>query len=81
MARTPGGQGAQDNSQRQAAEPEREREDEAKTSQESGNVREEASITAYGIQDKVNHPFYLQGVLEPLQAILYEAVPNHLEPF
>lgn len=79
VSRTPGRQGAQDNSQSQAAEPERERKDETKTSQKSSNVREETSITPNRIQDKVNHPFYLQGVLEPPQAILSEAVPNHLE--
>ena len=79
VPRTPGGQRPQDNSQSQAAEPERKRQDETEASKESSNVREEASITTDSIQDKVNHPFHLQAVLEPLRAILSEAVPNHLE--
>lgn len=70
VPRTPGGKRAQDNSQRQAADPKRSREDETKTSQESGNMRKEASIPTDSIQNKVNHPFHLQGVLKPLRAIL-----------
>lgn len=81
VPRTPRGQRPQNNSQRQAAQAERKREDEAKTSKESSNVRKKASIAANGIQDKVNHPFHLQAVLEPLQAILSEAVPYHPERF
>lgn len=70
VARTPGGQRPQDNSQSQATEPKGERENKAKTSEESSNMREEASIPPDSIQNKVNHPFYLQGVLKPVQAIL-----------
>lgn len=79
VPRTPGGKRAKDNSQSQAAETERERKDETKASQESSNVRKETSIPTNSIQDKVNHPFHLQGVLKPPQAILSEAEPNHLE--
>ena len=69
MARTPGGQRPQDNSQSQTAKTKGERQNKTETDKKSGNVREEASIAAYGIQDKINQPYYLQGVLKPLQAI------------
>lgn len=78
VARAPGGQGAQDNSQSQAAKTEGERQNKTEAGKEGSNVREEASIPANGKQDKVNHPFHLQGVLKPLRAILSEAGPNHL---
>lgn len=77
VTRTPRGKRTKDNSQSQAAKTKRKWQDETETGKEGSNVREEASIPANGIQDKVNHPFYLQGVLRPVQEILSEAVLNH----
>lgn len=69
VARTPGGQGAQDNRQSQATKTKGKRQNETKTSKKGSNMREETSIPPDSIQDKVNHLFYLQGTLKPLQAI------------
>ena len=70
MPGAPRGQRAQDYGQGQTAKPEGDRQNKTKTGEKSGNVRDKASIPANSIQDKINHPFYLQGVSKPLQAIL-----------
>lgn len=73
----PRGQRTQNDGQGQTAEPEGDRQDKTKTGEKGGNVRDKASIPTNSIQDKINHPFYLQGALKPLQAILAEAEQGH----
>ena len=65
----PRGQRAQNHGQGQTAKPEGDRQNKTKTGEESGNVREKASIPANNIKDKINHQIFLQGVLKQLQAI------------
>lgn len=69
MPGAPGGQGTQNDGQGQTTESKGDRQNKTKTGEEGGNVRDKASIPAHSIQNKINHPFYLQGVLKPAQAI------------
>ena len=64
----PRGQRAQDDGQGQTAKSEGDRKNKTKTGEEGGNVRDKASIPPHSIQNKINHPFYLQDVLKPAQA-------------
>ena len=66
---TPRGQRTQDDGQSQTAKTETNGQNKTKTGEEGGNVRDKASIPPHSIQNKINHPFYLQGVLKPAQAI------------
>ena len=66
---TPRGQRTQDDGQGQTAKPEGDRQNKTKTGEESGNVREKASIPTNSIKDKINHHVFLQDVLKQLQAI------------
>lgn len=65
----PRGQRTEDNSQSQTANAEANRQNETEASEKGGNVRDKTSIPANSIQDKIKHPYHLQGVLKPLQAI------------